>query len=251
MEWAHITNAHVLPGEAIVTSLASAADAWVEKSRYRVRTEVSVGTPEGASEDEAEETQARHEGNGTNGAVANDQDTLAAKLAAGRKSSIVSVTTVSHHFEDADAAAKNGAEDVYPGIEEAPTCRGLLLLAQMSSAGNLFSQAYTDECVAIARRNKGFVMGYIAQESLNRTEEDDFITMTPGCQLPPAGETEVRGDGQGQQYNTPRRLVGELGTDIIIVGRGIIMAEDVVAEAERYRVKGWEAYEQRIGRVVE
>jgi len=37
-----------------------------------------------------------------------------------------------------------------------------------------------------------------------------------------------------------------MGTDIVIVGRGIVKAEDPVAEAERYRRKAWEAYEERV-----
>jgi uridine monophosphate synthetase len=89
-------------------------------------------------------------------------------------------------------------------------------------------------------------MGYIAQESLNSIPEDQFITMTPGCQLPAEGEETLTGDGLGQQYNTPAKLIGEKGVDIIIVGRGILKADDPVREAERYRTRGWEAYEARI-----
>jgi uridine monophosphate synthetase len=41
--------------------------------------------------------------------------------------------------------------------------------------------------------------------------------------------------------------VYEQGTDVVIVGRGIIKADDPGAEAERYRVEAWRAYEERIG----
>jgi uridine monophosphate synthetase len=37
-----------------------------------------------------------------------------------------------------------------------------------------------------------------------------------------------------------------MGNDIVIVGRGIIKAGDPATEAERYRRKAWEAYEERI-----
>lgn len=237
VQWAHITNAHVLPGEAIVTSLAESATTWREKKNYEVKTDIYAGTPRPESATSDDENAEQRE-----------RDLEEERARAGRKASIVSVTTVSQHFEDANAKKDSISEEIFPGIEEAPLDRGLLLLAQMSSAGNLLNAPYTQACVDIARRHKGFVMGYIAQQSLNSEKEDQFFTMTPGCQLPPEGETEVKGDGKGQQYNTPAKLVGELGTDIIIVGRGIIKAADPVAEAERYRVKGWEAYESRVAK---
>lgn len=83
-------------------------------------------------------------------------------------------------------------------------------------------------------------MGFIAQRSLNEQPEDNFITMTPGVQL------QAGGDGLGQQYNTPSKVVGEGGTDIIIVGRGIIAAPDRRAAALEYRKQGWDAYRERV-----
>ena len=74
--------------------------------------------------------------------------------------------------------------------------------------------------------------------------------MAPGCQLPLDDvdeRTRVEGDGKGQQYNTPQKLIGEMGNGIVIVGRGIIKAADPAKEAERYRRRAWEAYEERIG----
>jgi uridine monophosphate synthetase len=92
-------------------------------------------------------------------------------------------------------------------------------------------------------------MGFISQETLNTAPDDQFMSMTPGCQLPPDAEdedAEIQGDGKGQQYNTPGKIVGLMGSDIVIVGRGIIKAGDPIKEAERYRKKAWEAYEERI-----
>ncbi len=241
VEWAHITNAHILPGPGIVTALRDAASQWREKSKCEVKTDISVGTPRPESvdsEDEYDEETPR---------VSQDHNLKA--INAGRKASIVSITTVSQSFEPADSAwsLKPAQEDeVFPGIEEPPLVRGLLLLAQMSSAENLLDVEYTKACVGMARTYKDFVMGYIAQESLNTSPIDQFISMTPGCQLPPGENDSVDGDGLGQQYNTPEKLIGKLGTDIVIVGRGILKAADPAAEAERYREKAWEAYEQRI-----
>lgn len=151
---------------------------------------------------------------------------------------------------------QDGAGAVYQGIEEAPLDRGILLLAQMSTKGNLMTPAYTQACVDAARAHKTFVVGFIAQETLNTAPDDAFVHLTPGCKLPPPGEEfdetagangqVLPGDGMGQQYNTPARLIGVCGADIIIVGRGIITAVDPPSEAERYRRKAWKAYLARV-----
>ncbi|KAK3057723.1 orotidine 5'-phosphate decarboxylase, partial [Teratosphaeriaceae sp. CCFEE 6253] len=80
----------------------------------------------------------------------------------------------------------------------------------MSSAGNLLTPEYTAACVQQARRHKDFVLGFIAQQSLNKEAGDNFICLTPGVQLAPGG------DALGQQYSTPQKVIGEGGTDIII-----------------------------------
>ncbi|CAG8522856.1 7243_t:CDS:2 [Acaulospora morrowiae] len=134
-------------------------------------------------------------------------------------------------------------DGIVSGLKEVglPLGRGLLLLAEMSSKGSLATGSYTDATVEMAQRHKDFVIGFIAGRKL--LMNDDFVTMTPGVGL------DVTKDGLGQQYRTPRDVILESGSDIIIVGRGIYgSGKDVIAEARRYRDVGWNAYEERIGK---
>ncbi|TAQ83380.1 hypothetical protein B7494_g8297 [Chlorociboria aeruginascens] len=250
IEWSHITNVNMIPGSAAVDSLAEAAARWRERKRYEVKTDISVGTPRPESIDSDDEDPK---------APIPESHSLDAyrSASAGRKASIVSITTVSQHFESADSPRtrikveeEEEEDQVFEGLEEPPLERGLLILAQMSSKGNFMTGDYTKACVETARMHKGYVMGFVSQESLNSEPNDNFISMTPGCQLPPEGDdedAEIQGDGKGQQYNTPQKLVGLMGSDVIIVGRGIIKAVDPVYEAERYRENAWKVYEERTG----
>jgi len=256
IEWAHITNVNMVPGKASVEALADAARRWRERKRFEVRTEIGVGTPrpESLDSDVEEEMGDEFDVKTPVPEPVPGQGQLGAARENGRKASIVSITTVSQHFEPANSPRMYEEEEEQPvqlfaGIEEPPMERGLLILAQMSSKGNFMNTEYTDACVEAARENGDFVMGFISQENLNREEGDQFLCMTPGCQLPPEGEDEegvVHGDGKGQQYNTPKKIVGDMGCDVVIVGRGIIKADDPRREAERYRKKAWEAYEERL-----
>ncbi|KAF4628281.1 hypothetical protein G7Y89_g9871 [Cudoniella acicularis] len=244
IEWSHITNVNMIPGKAAVDALADAAVRWRERKRYEVKTDISVGTPRPESLDSDNEDE-------TVTPMPEYQSLDVERAAnAGRKASIVSITTVSQHFEPVNSPRSydNFEDEPFEGIEEAPMERGLLILAQMSTKGNFMTKEYTDACVESAREHPDYVMGFISQESLNTEPTDEFISMTPGCQLPPESEdedAEIEGDGKGQQYNTPSKIVGLMGNDIVIVGRGIINAGDPVREAERYRGYAWKAYEER------
>jgi uridine monophosphate synthetase len=112
--------------------------------------------------------------------------------------------------------------------------RGLLLLAEMSSANNLFTEEYKTQTLRMAEQFPEFVIGFISQQKLS--EDPSWIYMTPGVQL------QEGKDALGQQYVTPEIALVKHQSDIIIVGRGIIKASDMLVEAKKYREAGWRAY---------
>lgn len=122
---------------------------------------------------------------------------------------------------------------IIEGLKEAglPKGNGLLLVAQMSSTGSLVQGNYTEHAIAMAEQHSDFVVGFICQEKL--VDDPRFIHMTPGVKLSEGT------DPLGQQYNTPEKVLGEKGSDIMIVGRGISQAANPAEEAARYRKEGW------------
>uniref|UniRef100_G3NY02 Uridine 5'-monophosphate synthase n=1 Tax=Gasterosteus aculeatus TaxID=69293 RepID=G3NY02_GASAC len=120
-----------------------------------------------------------------------------------------------------------------------PLGRGCLLIAQMSSQGSLATGEYTRAVLAMAEEQPDFVIGFICGSKI--TERPEFIHMTPGVQM------QAGGDGLGQQYATPEEVLYEKGSDVIVVGRGILEAPDRLKAAESYRKSGWEAYTKRLG----
>lgn len=122
----------------------------------------------------------------------------------------------------------------------------------MSTKGALTVGSYTESAVRMARDNRDFVIGFIAQRRMEQVgvstedpQNDDFLILSPGVGL------DVKGDGMGQQYRTPREVVLESGCDVIIVGRGVYgkdpSATDAIrAQAIRYKEAGWKAYEERV-----
>jgi len=113
---------------------------------------------------------------------------------------------------------------------------GLLLLAEMSSEGNLAAQEYVRKSVLFGENEKyqDFVIGFIAMRKVS--ECPTLLHMTPGVNL------QKKGDNLGQQYTTPEHVISEKGSDIIIVGRGIYESEDPAKSAKEYRDQSWLAY---------
>lgn len=125
-----------------------------------------------------------------------------------------------------------------------PKGRALLILAEMSSAGSLATGSYSIEAVKMAQKNKDFCIGFIGQNRIKTIGDqlvtEDFIYMTPGVGL------VAKGDAMGQQYRTPRQVIIEGDSDIIIVGRGIYGTGDPVQNAIAYQKAGWEAYIEKL-----
>jgi uridine monophosphate synthetase len=270
VRWAHIVNAHLFPGPAVITALSEAARKAITAHNTSVQTEISASpAPSEAGDDdgsvkaeEEEDDDDDEDDDESDDEVEEDSKLDDDDDRNGRKHSVVSVsTTISTKTEtispqpslrpsmsrgstEEDVEEEDeDEEDLEAELEAlgpAPFYRSLLLLAEMSSKDNFFTKQYTEACVEHARSNKDFVMGFIAQRSLNQRENDNFITMTPGVQL------SAGGDAMGQQYNTPRSVIGDAGCDIMIVGRGILQASDRRRVALEYRKQGWMAYEERL-----
>lgn len=121
--------------------------------------------------------------------------------------------------------------------------RGLLMLAELSSKGSLAYGEYTEKTVEIAKSDKEFVIGFIAQKDMGGHDEGfDWIIMTPGVGL------DDKGDALGQQYRTVEEVI-KTGTDIIIVGRGLYgQGRDPIEQSIRYQKAGWDAYLQKLNK---
>jgi len=132
---------------------------------------------------------------------------------------------------------------VVKGLKEAvadSADRGVFLLAQMSSDGNLISADYSQATVQMAEAHPDFVAGIVGQ-SAELFKNPGIILLTPGVKL------EEGGDALGQKYNTPEYVMKEKGADIAVVGRGIFASKNPEELAKTYRERLWTSYRQRIG----
>ena len=133
-----------------------------------------------------------------------------------------------------------GEKSMRPGNPQAT-----FLLARMSSKGNLITEDYSRRVIEAGSKNNTLVSGYIGH---GKDVEDlkAYKAMIPEGQLllMPGVKLERGSDSLGQQYVTVEEAI-EGGADCIIVGRGIIKADDPAAEAEIYRERAWKVFQAR------
>ncbi len=121
---------------------------------------------------------------------------------------------------------------------------GILLLAQMSSRGNLLLPNYTKMVVEQGREMNG-VMGFIGNgsnpediKSLRELVGDGKMIWTPGINL------DIGAGVAGQQYGHPKDAV-QAGSDCLIVGSGIHRSNDPINAAKEYAHVSWNALLER------
>jgi orotidine 5'-phosphate decarboxylase subfamily 1 len=138
--------------------------------------------------------------------------------------------------------------DIVDGIasawDDVERIGGVLLLAQMSSSGNLLEEGYAESTLEIGNSSP-HVVGYIGNGSsgsalkrLRAKVGEGRMIWTPGVNL------NVKEGVLGQRYGHPTEAVLS-GSDAIIVGSGIHKAEDPGSAAREYAAASWSAMLER------
>jgi uridine monophosphate synthetase len=117
--------------------------------------------------------------------------------------------------------------------------QGIMLIAQLSNSGNLIDTTYTSTCVDLANKYPKLVAGLICGEKLSNNL--GILHCTPGVNL------NTSKDQYDQQYTSPEWVIGELESDLIIVGRGIYQSESPLESARKYRSAAWSTYSAMLG----
>ena len=107
---------------------------------------------------------------------------------------------------------------------DSPSKPALIPIVEMSSEGALTDKAYAEKCQSFMY-NYAEVIGAVCQTTKIPAGSLKF---TPGVNL------STTGDGKGQQYNTPAFAIETLGSDFLIIGRGLYLAEDPAKELDKY-----------------
>lgn len=117
--------------------------------------------------------------------------------------------------------------------------RGAVILPQMTSEGNLFSEEHKDSAIRFAKEYCDFVIGFIGAATKDAALPEfrerawpEFLIFVPGVNI------ENERDAFLQTYVSPEAAIEE-GGDIIIVGRGIYGNDDPKRAAVEYKERAW------------
>ena len=113
----------------------------------------------------------------------------------------------------------------------------ILLVSEMSNEGNLLDVEYTNKVLNLAKNNNGNVLGLICQKKI--LNKNNFLYFTPGIRI------HTNSDNSDQKYITPKEAI-QNGTDILIVGRGIIESNNILESCKMYQTEGWKYYKNKI-----
>jgi len=132
-------------------------------------------------------------------------------------------------------------EGLFGGTEN----RGAFLLARMSSRDSLITPDYTARVLDEGHRHREWVAGYIGHGK-DKADIAAFKALIPKGQLllMPGVQLKAGKDALGQQYLSVEDAVRG-GADLVILGRGIIKADNPGETAARVRSLGWQLYSER------
>lgn len=119
--------------------------------------------------------------------------------------------------------------------------KGLLLIHDMSTQ-NLINDDYKNNVMDYTQQYRKDVVGLITQK--RQDGDDSILYFTPGINY------DVQNDKKDQNYRDPEQAILKDNCDVIIVGRGIIQANDPKKTAEIYKFLGWNAYQKKIQKII-
>lgn len=114
-----------------------------------------------------------------------------------------------------------------------PSNMGLITVSEMSSSGRLSDDHYIRKVLNISLKNPK-VIGTVAQ----RRVDDRLLLFTPGIHFSQSKENSM-----GNTYIHPNLAFQKNKSDFIIVGKAIYQSKNPKMMAEKYRERGWKAYE--------
>ncbi|KFD58711.1 hypothetical protein M513_00404 [Trichuris suis] len=125
---------------------------------------------------------------------------------------------------------------ILQAIRDVSATRSLacLIVAEMSTDGNLTSNNYRADAVTMAKDFRDVVAGFISQK--RPAEDPAFLYFTPGVHFR-AGTDRI-----GQRWRSIEAAVKEDGNDVAIVGRAITNDSNILEATEKFRHLAWEAF---------